>query len=343
MKNLKLMMVALLLVGQSLAHAQNQTKPALINGAGASFPYPLYSKWFSEYKKENPQVEINYQSIGSGGGIKQLIAKTVDFGASDAPMTDAELSSAPAPILHFPTVMGAVVLTYNLPEVKTAIHLTPDVLADIMLGKISKWNDPRLQALNKGIKFPATDIAVAYRSDSSGTTAIFTNYLAKVSPAWKTAAGEGKTVKWPVGIGGKGNEGVAGFVKNTPGAFGYVELVYAQSEKLPMADLRNKAGKFVKASVDSVSAAAAGSLSTMPADFRVSITDADGARSYPISSFTYLLVYQSMEKAKGSELVKFLNWAMGKGQSMAPTLFYAPLPSAVREKVTAKIKTIELK
>jgi phosphate transport system substrate-binding protein len=326
----------------AVSTSANAAETKLITGAGASFPYPIYSKWFSMYNKENPNVEINYQSIGSGGGIKQLTAKTVDFGASDAPMTEEELKAAPAAVVHIPTVMGAVVLTYNLPTVKAAVKLTPSTLADIFMGKIKKWNDPQLVAINKGLTLPDQDIVVAYRSDSSGTTAIFTDYLAKVSSAWKTDVGAGKAVKWMVGVGGKGNEGVTGFIKNTPGAIGYVELTYADSQKLPVVELQNKAGKFVKPSIQTVSNAAAGSIKNIPDDFRVSITDADGAASYPISAFTYLLVYKDMTADKGTDIVKFLGWAMAKGQAEASALSYAPLPGPVLAKVKAKIKTLSI-
>jgi phosphate transport system substrate-binding protein len=313
-----------------------------ITGAGATFPYPLYSKWFAEYKKANPTVEINYQSIGSGGGIKQFTAKTVDFGASDAPMTDAEIKSAGGNVIHVPTVLGAVVLTYNVPGLK-GLKLTPDVIADIYLGKVTKWNDPRIAAENKGAALPAQDIVAVYRSDSSGTTAVFTDYLSKVSESFKSTVGPGKAVKWPAGVGGKGNEGVTGFVKNTPGSFGYVELAYAESEKLPVAEVKNKAGKYVKPSIQSVTDAAAGAMKAMPEDFRVSITNPDGATAYPISAFTYLLVAAQMDKAKGGEMVKFLNWSMTTGQGMASKLSYSPLPKPLVAKVQKKISTIQLK
>ncbi len=318
-----------------------EAKTNAILGAGATFPAPIYQKWFLTYKKENPAVEITYNPIGSGGGIKNLKEQTVDFGASDAPMTDAEMSGT-KPILHIPSVMGAVVVTQNLPEIKTGLKLSGDVLASIFLGTITKWNDPKIQALNSGIKLPAQDIVVVYRADSSGTTSIFTDYLSKVSTEWKTKVGAGKSVKWPVGQGNKGNEGVSSVVKNTPGAIGYVELVYAEQEHMAIDDIQNKAQKFIHPSIKSVSDAAAGALKTMPGDFSVSITDAEGAGSYPISAFTYLLVYQEMDKAKGAEVVKILNWMMDKGQAMAPSLFYAPLPKPILAKVKAKIKSIQL-
>jgi phosphate transport system substrate-binding protein len=325
-----------------IAIARAATASKLINGAGATFPYPIYSKWFSEYNKQNQSIEINYQSIGSGGGIKQLIARTVDFGASDAPMSDDELKSAPAPIAHIPTVLGAVAITYNVPGIKQALRLSSGVLADIFLGKVAKWNDPRIAELNKGVALPAQDIVVIARADSSGTTFVFTDYLAKVSADWKAKVGAGKAVKWPTGMSAKGNEGVTGQLKNTPGSIGYVELVYAASEKLPLAELRNKSGQFVAPSVKSTSEAALGALKSMPEDYRVSIVDADGKGSYPISSFTYLLVYKSMPSEKGADFVKFLEWAMADGQKMAAGLNYAPLPPALVAKVKATIKQIKI-
>lgn len=314
----------------------------LLNGAGATFPYPIYSKWFSEYAKLHPGIEINYQSIGSGGGIRQLLAKTVDFGASDAPLTDAQLRKSSVPILHIPTVLGAVVLTYDLPDVKSELKLTPEVLADVFLGKLTQWNDDRIKKINPGVSLPDEPILVAHRSDGSGTTAIFTDYLSKVSPEWKQKVGHGTSVNWPTGLGGKGNEGVTGLVKQTPGAIGYVELIYAENNHLPVASLENKAGDFVKPSIQAVTAAAAGALKHFPADFRVSITDAEGARSYPISGFTYLLIDQTMPREKGQVLVQFLNWAVTDGQKYAPSLAYAPLPKQLVSKIKAKIKTIRL-
>ena len=343
---MKLSLVSRILVGATLAlglQAQAAAEQVLINGAGATFPAPIYTKWFQDYNKENPKVEINYQSIGSGGGIKQLTAKTVDFGASDAPMLDDEIAKAGGPVLHIPTVLGAVAVTYNVPSVKQAIKLDGATLADIFAGKIMKWNDPKIVALNKGVTLPDQQVVVVYRSDSSGTTAVFTEYLAKVSESWKKEVGAGKTVKWPVGLGGKGNEGVTGQVKNTPGSVGYVELTYALSEKMPTAEIKNKAGTFTAPSIKSVSEAATGALKAMPEDMRMSITDADGKGAYPISSFTYLLVYKQTPGAKGTELVKFLNWAMDKGQKAAPALSYAPLPTQMVSKVKEKIKGIETK
>jgi phosphate transport system substrate-binding protein len=309
----------------------------LINGAGATFPFPIYSKWFSEYNKLHPEVEINYQSIGSGGGIKQVTEKTVDFGASDAPMTEDELKKAPG-IIHIPTVMGAVVVVYNLPEL-TSLRLSPETLANVFLGKVQTWNDPAIAKDNPGTKLPGGAITVVHRSDGSGTTAVFTDYLAKVSPEWKSGPGAGKSVNWPVGLGGKGNEGVTGTVKQTEGGLGYVELAYANQNKLSMADLKNRDGQWVKASLDSVSAAAA--KAEIPDDYRVSITDAPGKDAYPISAFTYLLVYKDQtDSAKGQALVHFLWWSIHDGQKMAAALDYAPLPAPLVKKVESTLQSI---
>jgi phosphate transport system substrate-binding protein len=309
----------------------------LINGAGATFPNPLYQKWFSEYHALHPDIAFNYQSIGSGGGIQQFTAGTVDFGASDAPLTDEEWAKVKTAV-HIPTVLGAVVVTYNAPDVKE-LRLTPELLAGIYLGKITRWNDKALAAANPGVKLPDTDIAVIHRADGSGTTNIFTDYLSKVSPEWKQQVGVGKSVKWPAGLGGKGNEGVTGLVKQTPGAIGYVELAYAKQNGLPMAALRNRSGAFVKPSIESTSAAAAGVA--VPADFRVSVTDAEGKDAYPIASFTYLLVHRdASDAAKGTALVEFLWWAIHDGQRFAAPLDYAPLPAGVVEKVAATIKSL---
>ena len=316
-----------------------------LTGAGATFPYPIYSKWFSDYANATG-IKINYQSIGSGGGIRQISEQTVDFGASDGPMSDEELAKAKGgPILHIPTVLGADVITYNVPGVTAVLKLTPSVIADIFMGRIKKWNDTRLASLNPGVTLPNQDILVVHRSDGSGTTYIFTDYLDKVSPAWHTSVGKGKEVKWPVGLGGKGNEGVSGQVKQTPGAVGYVELAYAKQNNLPAALVRNKAGQYVAASVAAVTAAAASVAQSLPAntDYRVSIVDAPGAQSYPISSFTWLLVYQHQSDAvKGKKLVDFLNWALIEGEKSAPTLDYAPLPTEMVTTVKAKIATIDL-
>lgn len=309
----------------------------LINGAGATFPFPLYSKWFSEYNKMHPDWKFNYQSIGSGGGIKQITEGTVDFGASDAPMSDEELAKA-KDVVHIPTVLGAVVIVFNLPGLD-AINLSAATVSGIFLGKISKWNDPAIARENKGAKLPDLAITVAHRSDGSGTTAIFTDYLAKVSAEWKSTVGAGKSVKWPVGLGAKGNEGVTGLVKQAPGAVGYVELAYANQNKLTTAALRNHAGVNIKPSIESTSAAAAGV--TMPADFRVSVTDSPEKTAYPIAGFTYLLVHQDQkDKAKGEALLHFLGWAVNGGQKLAAPLDYAPLPKPVVEKVLAKLKSL---
>ncbi len=315
----------------------------LVNGAGATFPYPIYSKWFDVYAKENPGIKFNYQSIGSGGGIRMLSNRTVDVGASDAPMTDQQLSEAPGKILHFPSVMGADVVAYNLPGFTGTLRLTGPVIADIFLGKITKWDDDSIKALNPGAAIPSQDIVVCHRSDGSGTTFIFVDYLSKVSPSWASDVGKGTSVKWPVGLGGKGNEGVTALVQQTPGAIGYVELIYALNNKIPYAVLQNKAGNWVNASLDGVTAAASSVAGNMPADFRVSITDAPGADAYPISSFTWLLVYQKQtNKDVGEQIVKFLHWALSDGQKYAPELKYAPLPAEVVQKETAQIQQIQI-
>lgn len=314
-----------------------------LTGAGATFPYPIYSKWFSDYARETG-VKINYQSIGSGGGIRQLSEQTVDFGATDGPMTDAEMAKAKGgPILHFPTVIGAVAVTYNLPNVAQQLQLTGDVLADIFLGRITRWNDPRIAALNAGVQLPARDILVMHRTDGSGTTYIFTDYLAAVSPAWKSGPGTGKEVRWPVGLGGKGNEGVAGQIKQTQGAIGYVELAYAKQNGLPVAKIRNAAGNFVAPSIEGATAAAEGTVEKLPAntDYRISIVNAPGAQAYPISSFTWIIVYQHQPDAtKGKKLVDFLRWMYTKGESSAPALDYAPLPQAMRDRLVERLGTI---
>jgi phosphate transport system substrate-binding protein len=314
-----------------------------LTGAGATFPYPMYSKWFDEYHNQHSNIKINYQSIGSGGGIKQIQAGTVDFGASDGPMTDEQLAQTPGKVLHIPTVLGADVPTYNVNGVTGELKFTPDVLADLFLGKINKWNDPRLAKANPGVKFPDEDIVIVHRSDGSGTTYIWTDYLSKVSSEWKDKVGKGTSVNWPVGLGGKGNEGVAGTVKQTEGSLGYVELIYAVSNKMPYGSVQNAAGSFVKASLESVTAAAA-SVKDMPEDFRVSITNAPGKTAYPISSFTWLLVPAEWNDAgKEKAFVDFLNWMVDKGQTMTSALQYAPLPKTVAAKVKARIKEIKVK
>ena len=312
-----------------------------LQGAGASFPNPLYQKWLSEYSKIHPNVHIDYQSIGSGGGIKQIKEQTIDFGASDAPMKDEDLKSAPGPLLHIPTVLGAVVITYNLQGISQPLRFTGDVIADIYLGKIKRWDDPRMKANNPNAQLPAADISVVHRSDSSGTSAVFTDYLSKVSPEWKEKVGAGTSPSWPVGIGGKGNEGVTGQVKQTPNTIGYVELAYAVQNKLPVALIKNKSGNFIEPSLDSVTAAAAGSVATMPADMRVSITDAEGADAYPISSYTYILAYKDEKDAtKGKALVDYLWWAVHDGEKYAKDLQYAPLPEEVVKRDEALINSI---
>ena len=319
--------------------AFSQTK---LTGAGATFPNPIYQKWFSEYRKAHSDVQINYQSIGSGGGIRQVSEGTVDFGASDGPMTDEQLSSAKTKILHFPTVLGSVVPAYNVPGVTEEIKFTPDVLAGIFLGKIANWNDPAIAKANPEIKnFPNTNIIVVHRSDGSGTTYIFTDYLSKVNSEWKNTVGKGTSPHWPTGLGGKGNEGVAGSIRQLPGSIGYVELIYAVQNKIPYGSVKNSSGVFMKASLESTTAAAASSKS-MPADFRVSITDAPGKDAYPISSFTWLLIPQSSKDAqKGKILADFLNWMVNDGQKMVAELSYAPLPASVAEKVKGAIKQVK--
>ena len=311
-----------------------------LNGAGATFPYPMYSKWFSEYHKLHPDIQINYQSIGSGGGIRQVINGTVDFGATDGPMTDDMLKEAKTKILHMPTVLGADVPAYNISGVTAEIKFTPDALAGIFLGKITSWNDKAITSANPGINFPNQSIIVVHRSDGSGTTFIFTDYLSKVSSEWQNGPGKGTSVKWPVGLGGKGNEGVAGQIRQLQGSIGYVELIYAVQNKIPYGIVRNASGAYIKASLESVTAAAA-SAPKMPADFRVSITNAPGKDAYPISSFTWLLIpVQSKDPAKGKILNDLLNWIMDNGQKMASQLTYAPLPDSVVAKVKVAIKQV---
>jgi len=320
--------------------AQPVGAQTLINGAGATFPYPIYSKWFDEYAKIDPEVRFNYQSIGSGGGIKQITARTVDFGATDGPMTDDQLKQAPGELFHIPTVLGAVVATYNLPGNPT-LKFTPDVLADIFLGKITTWNDARISAANPGVALPAQPILVVHRSDGSGTTYIWVDYLSKVSPEWQQKVGRGTSVNWPVGLGGKGNEGVSGQVKNTPGALGYVELAYAVKNKLPVGSVKNAAGKFVEPSIATTTAAAAGASKEMPADFRVSLTNPPGDTAYPIASFTWLLVYRDQhDQVKGRALTKFLLWMSHDGQRYADDLLYAPLPPQVVKQIEGRLKEI---
>lgn len=313
-----------------------------LTGAGATFPYPIYSKWFADYAQET-SVKINYQSIGSGGGIRQLTEGTVDFGASDAPMSDAELAKAKGPVLHFPTVIGAVAVTYNLPSVKSPIRLTGGVLADIFLGHITKWNDSRIRATNPGVGLPATDVLVVHRAEASGTTYIFSEYLSAVSPDWAKAPGKGKELSWPVGIGAKGNEAVAGQVKQTPGAVAYVELAYAKQNNLPTAEIKNASGAFVAPSIESATAAAAGIADKLPnnTDYRISIVNAPGADAYPIASFTWLLVYRTQTDAtKAKKLKDFLHWYLHSGENTAASLEYAPLPDVMKARLDARVDSL---
>ena len=313
-----------------------------LTGAGATFPNPIYSKWFSDYAGRTG-VKINYQSIGSGGGIRQIREQTVDFGASDGPMSDEEMSTAKGgPIMHFPTVLGAVVMGYNLPEVSQKLKLSGDVIADIYLGKITRWNDTRIATQNAGVKLPASDILVVHRSDGSGTTYVFTDYLSAVSAEWKQVAGRSKEVKWPTGIGAKGNEGVAGQVKQTPGSIGYMELAYAKQNSLAHAAVKNAAGKYVEASIPSISAAAAGANLPPNTDYRVSIVNSAGAEAYPISSFTWLLIYRNQADAtKAQKLKDFLRWAYSDGEAMAGALDYGPLPGNLTQRLTARLDSIQ--
>jgi phosphate transport system substrate-binding protein len=314
-----------------------------INGAGATFPYPIYSKWFSEYNKLHPDVEINYQSIGSGGGIRQLTNRTVFFGATDGPMTKDQMLNAPGKILHLPAVLGADVSVYNIPGVDTELKFTGPLLANIFLGKVTKWNDPAIAQLNPSVKLPGTDIVVCHRSDGSGTTYIWVDYLSKVSPEWKKTVGVATSVNWPTGVGGKGNEGVAGLVKQTPGAIGYVELIYALQNKIDFGTVQNMAGEFVRASLDSVTKAAAATKGQMPPDFRVSITNAPGQGVYPVSSFTWLLFYESPKDKRAARIMTdFMKWALTDGQKYAADLGYAPLPSEVIAMEMEALKRIRI-
>jgi phosphate transport system substrate-binding protein len=329
-----------LLLGCALLTLPLLAETVTLNGAGATFPNPIYTKWFSEYNKLHPDVQINYQSIGSGGGIRQVLAGTVDFGASDGPMTDEQLGQAKVKILHIPTVLGAVVPAYNVPGVSGDVKFTSDVLANIFLGKVTNWNDPAIAKVNPGVNFPNQPIIVIHRSDGSGTTYIFTDYLSKVSKEWESTVGKSTSVKWPIGLGGKGNEGVAGQIRQLQGSIGYVELIYAVQNHISYGSVKNSAGEFLKASLEGVTDAAA-SVKNMPADFRVSITNAPGKTAYPISSFTWLLIpVQAKNPANGKILADFLNWMVNDGQKMAPALTYAPLPESVAEKVKVAIKQV---
>lgn len=307
-----------------------------LNGAGATFPYPMYSKWFNEYHNLHSDIQINYQSIGSGGGIRQVTAGTVDFGATDGPMTEEQIAASKVKLLHVPTVLGSVVPAYNIPGVTQEVKFTPDILAGIFMGKISNWSDPAITKVNADIKFPNQAITVVHRSDGSGTTYVWTDYLSKISPDWLGTTGRGTSVKWPVGVGGKGNEGVAGMIRQLPGSIGYIELIYAVQNKIPYGSVKNSSGQFIKASLESTTAAAAGVK--MPADFRVSITNSPAKTAYPIASFTWLLVPTNpADKNKGKILKEFLFWMLDQGQSMTEALSYAPLPKEVVEKEKAAI------
>jgi phosphate transport system substrate-binding protein len=311
-----------------------------LNAAGATFPNPIYQKWFSEYHNSHPDVEINYQGVGSGAGIRQLTSHTVDFGASDGPMTDQQLSDAGFKIFHIPTVLGSVVPAYNIPGVTETLKFTPQILAGIFLGKITNWSDPAIAKVNPGVKFPSLPIVVIHRSDGSGTTYIFTDYLSKVSPEWKEQVGKNTSVRWPVGLGGKGNEGVAGQIRQMEGGFGYIELIYALQNHIPFGIVQNAAGKFIKASLESTTAAAA-SMKQIPDDFRVSITNAPGSDAYPIASFTWLLIPAHWSDAgKRTAVVDFVNWMLDHGEEMTKDLDYAPLPTSVAEKVRNRVKEI---
>jgi phosphate transport system substrate-binding protein len=329
---------AVLAAGAGLAAQSGQ-----INGAGATFPYPIYSKWFSEYNKVHPDVRINYQSIGSGGGIRQITNETVFFGASDGPMTNEQLQAAPGRILHLPTVLGAVVPVYNIQGVNASLKFTGPLLADIFLGKVTKWNDPAIGKLNAGVNLPDSDITVVHRSDGSGTTYIWVDYLSKISPEWKQKVGVSTSVKWPTGVGGKGNEGVAGLVRQSPNSIGYVELIYALQNKIAYGSVQNSSGKFVSASLESVTDAAAAAAGKMPADFRVSITNPPGENAYPISSFTWLLLYENpKDKARAKVMVEFVKWALTDGQKFAKELGYAPLPENVVKLELAALAKIRI-
>ncbi len=334
-----LVLILCLLQAAGCAGERRQARAVTLTGAGATFPFPLYTRWIEEYTSRTPGVVINYQSIGSGAGVRQLLAGTVDFGASDTPMTDAELARAPSPVLHIPAALGAVAVTYNLPELRRPLRLTPEVLADLFLGRVTRWDDERLKAANPGVDLPDRAVMVVHRSDGSGTTEIFTAYLSRVSPRWREEVGKGKAVDWPVGIGAKGNEGVTGQVRLTAGSVGYVELVYAVRNGLPVARLRNGEGNFVAPGVASVRAAADAAAGTLPPDLRVSIVDAPGPDSYPLSAFTYILVYRDQpDRRRGEELARFLWWAVHDGQRFNEGLHYAPLPPAVVARVEEALR-----
>lgn len=332
--------VLLAAVGMIALAAAAGAQATSLTGAGATFPLPLYSKWSQVYEAEKG-VKINYQSIGSGGGIRQFIARTVDFGASDGPMTDAQIQEAGGRVLHIPMVAGAIVPVYNVPGVGPGLNFTPDVLADIFLGKVTRWNDPRLAKDNAGVKLPGAAIVVVHRSDGSGTTAIWVNYLSKVSREWKSRVGEGTSVEWPTGLGGRGNEGVAGLVKQTPNALGYVELAYALTNQMTFGNVRNRVGQFVRPSLSSTTKAMEGALELIPEDYRVFFTDPDGRDAYPVAGFTWILIYgDQRDAAKGKALVEFLWWATHEGQKYAPTLLYASLPRSLVRRIEATLKSV---
>lgn len=335
-----LVFTAVSTVSSSARASEMRGDKLLMTGAGSTFINPLFSKWFAEYNKKNPKIEINYQSIGSGGGIKQLQKRTIDFAASDVAMNEKETAEAGAPVMHFPVAIGAVVLSYNLPQVKKSLKMDGATISAIIQGKIKKWNDPALQAMNPGVSLPDQAIVFVYRSDSSGTTGVFTEYLGKVDPEFEKAVGVGKAVKWPTGLGGKGNEGVTANIKNTTGSIGYVELTYALNEKLPTATLKNANGKFVEPNLASVTEAAAAALKTIPDDFKVSLTNAEGAKSYPIAAFTYFLAFEKTAAPAGPEIVKLMTWALDQGQSYTTNLGYAPLPKALVAKIRTKLNSV---
>ncbi|MGQ0568275.1 MAG: phosphate ABC transporter substrate-binding protein PstS [Armatimonadota bacterium] len=339
----RLRLVGIVLAGIAIFGAvggSQAQQTVTLNGAGATFPFPLYSKWSQVYDAEKG-VRINYQSIGSGGGIRQFISKTVDFGATDGPMTDEQIRQAGGRVLHIPMVAGAVVPVYNIPAVGPGLNFTQDVLADIFLGKITKWNDARITAVNAGAKLPAADIIVVHRSDGSGTTAIWVNYLSKVSSEWKSKVGEGTSVNWPTGLGGKGNEGVAGLVKQTPHSMGYVELAYALTNQMTFGNVRNRAGQFARPSLSSTTKAMEGALRAIPDDYRVFFTDPQGRDVYPVAGFTWILIYgDQSDPVKGKTMVDFLWWATHDGQKYAPTLLYAALPRSLAQRIEATLKTV---
>lgn len=338
----KLKVLRLLVCWLAFASTSLIANAILLNGGGATFPYPLYTKWFAEFNKIDRDVRINYQSIGSGGGIRQIMARTLDFAASDLPLNDAQLTKLPSPILHIPTTLGAIVIVFNINGAATELKLDSALIADIFLGKVTLWDDPRIKNLNPQLQVPAKmPIVVVHRSDGSGTTAIFSSYLAKVSPEWHQKVGTGTAVNWPSGLGGKGNEGVTGLIKQNPGSLGYVELIYAENNKLAFAAIKNKAGEFLKPSASSVTAAA--NELSIPEDLRISITEPNNKDAYPICGLTYLLVFQTMPGIRGEKFTKFLRWAVREGQSYATSLAYAPLPETLIRKIEEKIATINTK